>query len=123
MARPSKYSAEFRRRAVEEVLGRGRTVTEVAQSLSITTPETLRRCVVQAKIDRGLVVGPTTEELAEIKALRKEVADQQRTIEILKAATIFSLGRTTRTKGDHRVHRRVSAPIPGGGDVSRVGAS
>jgi transposase len=89
MARPSKYTAEFRRRAVEEVLGRGRTVTEVAGSLAMTTPETLRRWVVQARIDRGLVVGPTTEELAEIKALRKEVADQQRTIEILKAATTF----------------------------------
>jgi transposase-like protein len=36
-----------------------------------------------------LVAGPTTEELAEIKALRKEVADQQRTIEILKAATTY----------------------------------
>jgi transposase len=33
--------------------------------------------------------GPSAEELAEIKALRKEVADQQRTIEILKAATTF----------------------------------
>ncbi len=89
MARPSKYTAEFRRRAVAEVLDRDRTVTEVAKALSITTPETLRRWVVQARIDRGLVVGPTTEELAEIKALRKEVADQQRTIEILKAATTF----------------------------------
>lgn len=89
MARPSKYTPELRRRAVEEVLDRGRKVTEVAKSLSITTPETLRRWVVQAKIDRGLVTGPTTEELAEIKALRKEVADQQRTIEILKAATTF----------------------------------
>lgn len=49
----------------------------------------LRRWVIQARIDRGLVVGPTTEELAEIKALRKEVADEQRTIEILKAATTF----------------------------------
>ena len=77
MARPSKYTSEFRRRAVEEVLDRQRTVTEVANSLSMTTPETLRRWVVQARIDRGLVVGPTTEELAEIKALRKEVADQQ----------------------------------------------
>lgn len=37
----------------------------------------------------GLVTGPTTEELAEIKALRREVADQQRTIEILKAATTY----------------------------------
>ncbi len=49
----------------------------------------MRRWVVQARIDRGLVPGPTTEELAEIKALRREVADQQRTIEILKAATTY----------------------------------
>lgn len=89
MARPSSYTPEFRRRAVEEVLDRQRRVTEVAKSLSMKTPETLRRWVVQARIDRGLVVGPTSEELAEIKALRKEVADQQRTIEILKAATTF----------------------------------
>lgn len=70
-----------------EVLDRGRKVTEVATSLSIATPETLRRRVVRAKKDRGLITGPTTEELAGINALRKEVADQQRTIEILKAAT------------------------------------
>ncbi len=43
----------------------------------------------QARIDRELVTGPTTEELTEIKALRREVADQQRTIEILKAATTY----------------------------------
>ena len=49
----------------------------------------MRRWVVRARIDRGLVTGPTTEELAEIKALRREVADQQRTIEILKAATTY----------------------------------
>jgi len=60
MARPSKYAAEFRRRAVEEVLDRDRKVTEVARALSITTPETLRRWVVQARTDRGLVIGPTT---------------------------------------------------------------
>ena len=53
------------------------------------SPETLRRWVVQARVDRGLKPGPTTEELAEIKALRREVADQQRTIEILKAATTY----------------------------------
>jgi transposase len=45
--------------------------------------------VIQARRDAGLEVGPTTQELAEIKRLRKEVADQQRTIEILKAATSF----------------------------------
>ena len=96
-------------------------MTEVANSLSITTPETLRRWVVQAKIDRGLVDGPTTEELAEIKALRKEVADQQRTIEILKAATTFSPRRPTRGRGDvafidaHRDRFPVAVDVPGAG--------
>jgi transposase len=89
MGRPRKYSAELRRRAIDEVLERDRKVSEVAKQLGITTPETLRRWVVQARVDRGLVAGPTTEELAEIKALRREVADQQRTIEILKAATTY----------------------------------
>jgi hypothetical protein len=35
------------------------------------------------------VTGPTTGELAENKALRRAAADQQRTIEILKAATTY----------------------------------
>jgi transposase len=89
MARPKTYSDELRRRAVDEVLERDRKVPEVAKQLGIRSPETLRRWVRQAEVDRGLKTGPTTEELAEIKALRKEVADQQRTIEILKAATSF----------------------------------
>ena len=89
MARPWKYSessaVELSRRSS---IGTARS-RRSPKRLAITTPETLRRWVVQARIDRGLVTGPTTEELAEIKALRKEVADQQRTIEILKAATTF----------------------------------
>jgi transposase len=89
MARPKKYSDELRRRAVDEVLERGRKIPEVAKQLGIATPESLRRWVRQAEIDGGLKAGPTTEELAEIKVLRKEVADQQRTIEILKAATTY----------------------------------
>lgn len=89
MGRPKKYSDELRRRAIDEVLERGRKVPEVAQQLGIASPESLRRWVRQAEVDRGLKTGPTSEELAEIKALRKEVADQQRTIEILKAATTY----------------------------------
>lgn len=89
MGRPSKYSPELRRRAVAEVIERDRNITEVARELGIASAESLRRWVKQARIDAGLETGPTTEELAEIKALRKEVADQQRTIEILKAATTF----------------------------------
>ena len=89
MGRPRKYSDELRRRAIDEVLERDRKVPEVAKQLGITISETLRRWVVQARVDRGLTVGPSTEELAEIRALRREVADQQRTIEILKAATTY----------------------------------
>jgi transposase len=89
MGRPRKYSDELRRRAIDEVLVRGRKVPDVASQLGIASPESLRRWVREAEVDRGLKAGPTTEELAEIKALRREVADQQRTIEILKAATTY----------------------------------
>jgi len=89
MARPSKYSPELRRRAIAEVIERGRKIPEVARDLGIGSPETLRNWVKQARRDAGLETGPTTEELAEIRRLRKEVADQQRTIEILKAATTY----------------------------------
>jgi len=89
MGRPRKYSEELRRRAVAEVLERGRPIRHVALELGIPSPETLRSWVQQAKRDQGLTPGATTEELAEIRRLRREVADQQRTIEILKAATTF----------------------------------
>jgi len=89
MARPRKYSDELRRRAIDEVLVRGRKIPEVAVQLGIATPESLRRWVRQAEVDRGLTAGPSTEEREEIKALRREVADQQRTIDILKAATTY----------------------------------
>ena len=89
MARPSTYSPELRRRAVEEVIGRGRKIPDVARDLGIRSAETLRNWVKQERVDRGLDPDPTTDELVEIKKLRKEVADQQRTIEILKAATTY----------------------------------
>lgn len=94
MGRPSKYSPELRRRAIEEVIDRDRKLVDVARDLGIGSPETVRNWVKQARRDRGLESGPTTEELAEIKALRREVADQQRTIEILKAATTFFVQET-----------------------------
>jgi len=41
MGRPRKYSEELRRRAVDEVLERGRKVNEVARDLAIGSPELL----------------------------------------------------------------------------------
>ncbi len=53
MGRPRKYSDELRPRAIDEVLERDRKVPDVAKQLGITSPETLRRWVVQARVDRG----------------------------------------------------------------------
>ena len=100
MGRPRKYSDELRRRAIDEILERDRKVPEVAKQLGIATPETLRRWVVQARIDRGLVTGPTTEELAEIKALRREVADQQPRSRSSRRRPPISRRRPTRDRGD-----------------------
>ncbi len=50
MGRPSKYPPELRRRAIEEVIDRGRKISEVAAQLGIGSPETLRnwgRCCVE----------------------------------------------------------------------------
>ncbi len=59
MARLSKYPPEFRRRAIAEVIERGRKIPEVAADLGIGSPETLRNWVKQARGDAGLEVGPT----------------------------------------------------------------
>jgi transposase-like protein len=52
-------------------------------------PETLRKWVLQAQVDSGQRSGPTSEELAEIKRLRKENAELREANDILKAASIF----------------------------------
>src|SRR3990172_2853016 len=91
--------------------------------LGIGAVETLRRFLRQGEVDRGLREGPTTEELAKIKRLRREVADSQRTIEILKAATTFSSRKPTHEGGDDEIHRYPSGAVAGGGDVCGVGLS
>ena len=60
MGRPRNYSDELRDRAIDELLERDRKVPEVAKQLGRTSPETLRRWVIQALVDRGLVVCPST---------------------------------------------------------------
>lgn len=57
MGRPRKHSDGLRRRAVDEVLERGCKVPEVAGQLGIVSPESLRRWMKQADIDRGVEGG------------------------------------------------------------------
>jgi len=67
---PKRYPSEFRARALALVQD-GKSVAEVAGKLGITSPETLRRWVIQARVDLGSVVASTKLELAEIKELRE----------------------------------------------------
>jgi transposase len=61
----------------------------VAAKLGIGTTETLRKWVRQEQIDTGARPGVTTDESAQVKALKKEVAELKRANEILKAASAF----------------------------------
>ncbi|MCX4784675.1 MULTISPECIES: transposase [unclassified Streptomyces] len=85
-----RYTAEFKRDAVGLVRSSGRTVTEVARELGVSS-EGLRGWVKQAAIDRG--EGPagvlTTAEREELVRLRRKVREQEQTIEVLGKATAF----------------------------------
>lgn len=85
-----RYTAEFKKDAVDLVRSSGRTVTEVARELGVSS-EGLRGWVRQAGVDRG--EGPagvlTTAEREELVRLRRTVREQEQTIEVLGKATAF----------------------------------
>ncbi|GAB2865201.1 hypothetical protein GCM10022221_76830 [Actinocorallia aurea] len=96
MARPSQYPPELWQRAVRMVAevrpdypNESAALAAVAQKLGIGSRETLRNRVRQAEVDTGKRPGTTTEEAAQVKALKKEIAELRRAKEILKAAASF----------------------------------
>ena len=96
MGRPSKYSTELRERAVRMVLesradytSEYEAIRSIASKLGVTSPESLRKWLRRAEVDGGTRPGRTSEEIAEIKNLKKEVAELRRANEILKAASAF----------------------------------
>ncbi|MFD0501620.1 IS3 family transposase [Streptomyces rhizosphaericus] len=100
MARPSRYPLELRRRAVRMVAevrddhpNETAALQAVTEKLGIGSRETLRNWVKQHETDAGTRPGTTTEESAQLKALKKENAELKRANEILKAAAKFLRGR------------------------------
>ncbi len=96
MARPSSYPRELRERAVRLVMesksespSEFEAIRSIAGKLGIGSPETLRKWVRRAEIDGGQRPGKTSEEIAEIRELKKENAELRRANEILKAASAF----------------------------------
>ena len=97
MPAPRKYPEELRERAIRlviEVRAEDPKLSSNAAVLRIgprvgVNPDTLRGWVKQAEIDGGRRAGTTTNEAAELKALRQEVKELKRANEILLAASSF----------------------------------
>jgi len=87
--RASKYSPEFRERAVRLARESERPISAVARDLGIH-PDSLRTWMQQDEADNGTRNDRlTTAEREELTALRREVRDLRRSNEILKAASVF----------------------------------
>ena len=91
-----RYPPELRERAVRMVAeisdqhdSEWAAIGEVARLLGVGTAETVRKWVRQAQIDAGSRPGPTTEESAEFKRLKRENAELRRANAILKTASAF----------------------------------
>lgn len=94
--RSRKYPAELRRRAVRMVAEERpdydtewAAMKAVASKLGVGSAETVRQWVRRDQVVSRQRPGTTTEESAQVKALKKEVAELKRANEILKAAACF----------------------------------
>jgi transposase len=92
---PKRYPPELKERATNMALELRRAdprdhgvISRVATQLGVGQ-ESLRKWVVQAEIDEGRRGGLTTEEQAELKALRKENRELKRSNAILRSASAF----------------------------------
>lgn len=90
------YPPEFRREAVSLVKVSGRSVREVARELGVST-ESLRIWIRQEQLDRGeRDDGLTSDQLDELRELRRQVRELEQEREILKRAVTFFVRETDR---------------------------
>jgi transposase len=98
LGRPSKYPVEFRREAVELVRSSGRSRVEVARSLGISD-NTLANWINADRERRERDADPESlseSERAELRRLRRENAQLQIDMEILRKAAAYFARETTR---------------------------
>ena len=91
----SRYSPEVQARAVRLVLeheaeypSQWSAIESIASKIGCTA-ETLRRWVRRAERDSGRRPGPTSDELARLKALERENRELRQANEILRKASAY----------------------------------
>ena len=91
----TRYSPEVRERAVRLVLDRQKdhpsqwaAIESIAPKIGCSS-ETLRKWVRRAERDNGHRPGPTSDDLARLKALERENRELRRANEILRKASAF----------------------------------
>jgi transposase len=90
------YPPEFRREAVSLVKVSGRPVRQVAEELGVST-ESLRIWIRQDQLDRGeRDDGLTSDQVEELRRLRRQVRELEQEREILKRAVTFFARETDR---------------------------
>jgi len=90
MPTPNKYPKEFREKAVRMVaeMDSPDAIRRVSEKLGVNR-ETVRYWVKNTPASKGGKRGLSEEEIAKLKALRKEVVELRRADEILKPASAF----------------------------------
>ncbi len=95
MTRPSRYPPEVRERAIRRVLdhegeyeSQWQAIRSIADKIGCSS-ETLRNWVRRAETDSGRRPGLTTDQLEELKELRREVRELRRANEILRKASAY----------------------------------
>ena len=90
MGRVSKWSPEFREESVRLYREGSDSIALVARRLGMS-PETLRRWIRDAEVERGERVGVTVAEQAEIRELRRQVRRlEEEKLILQKAAAYFA---------------------------------
>ena len=82
------FSDEYKAEVVELCRTSGKSIAQIARDLGIGETA-VRRWIAQAEIDAGWRPGLTTDEHAELVALRKENRVLREERDILKRATVF----------------------------------